>query len=83
MLLLHGAARKNPGGASLIPPNRSWLETSISMSRGDEACGGGGHDCISSMQTIVCLGVRQYSVDDILAMNNRSAAVADEVFEVS
>jgi len=54
------------------------------MSWGDEACGGGGHDCISSMQTIVCLGlgVRQYSVDDILAMN-RSAAVADEVCRVS
>jgi hypothetical protein len=53
------------------------------MSWGDEACGGGGHDCISSMQTIVRLGgVRQYSVDDILAMN-RSAAVADEVCRVS
>jgi len=60
VLLLHGAARKNPSGASL---HSSLLGTRISTTW-RAARGGGGHGCITSM-LVACLGVKQYSMDDI------------------
>lgn len=64
LLLLQGAARKNPRGASRR--SRAGARTS-SITPWIEALGGGGHGCIkSSMPAIACcLGVTQYPVDDI------------------
>ena len=61
MLLLLGAARKNPRGASL---HSSLLGTRISKTL-RAARGGGGHGCITSI-LVACSGVRQYSIDDIV-----------------